>query len=129
MDNFNHPFEGRGVELLPSAAHMRAECLQRAWDDVHTTFSGREQMVIQSLFCEAVERYAQDPDCDAPRSKSGSFDWRWHPGLAIINRDLEAPYLVSKWYLLASWLAPESAVTHSPDLVFTIAGRALAGKL
>lgn len=129
MNPFNHPVEGLGTELLPSAAHMRHECLERAWDDVHATFSERELQVIQILFCNQVRTWSRSKECDGPICKDGKHDWRSNPGLAIIERDTTLLVPLSKWYLLATWLTPESAVGYVPALVFDIVDRALTGTL
>ena len=130
MDPFTHPIEGRGTQLLPSAPHMRYECLERAWDDVHASFTNAEMQTINDLFCQAVQNLTRSPEAsELTLTKANVRDWRTHPGLAIIARDTEFELPISKWYLLASWLAPESAVSYAPDLVLTIVERAIKGTL
>lgn len=109
---------------------LRVECLARFWQEPTKTLDPQEFKVVCRLFALAAREHILGPHYQGPTSKTGHRDWRDNEGLVIINRDLEElPMELPKWLMLASWLTPESAVSHCPDLVDQIVRLALTDQL
>ncbi|MEB3197708.1 MAG: hypothetical protein VKP62_10940 [Candidatus Sericytochromatia bacterium] len=116
--------------LLPNFPALRVECVERLRREPCVGFTELEIQVLCGLFASAARAHILSPRYQGPTGRKGHRDWRDNEGLVIINRDLEElPQIVPKWTLLFSWLAPESAISHCPDLVAEIASLMLSGKL
>lgn len=116
MDN---PSSDRMV--LPNFVALREQCHERHWVDPRAMFDSQELDVITELFGEASHRFT---------TAHPGTDWRECTGLGIVMRDLEySNVAIPKWATLAAWLAPESAASSAPELVYALAHLALNNRL
>lgn len=116
--------------VMTNFQSLRIECITRFWQEPAKTFSPQEFNTMCRLFSLAARDHILSQHYQGPTAKTGHRDWRDNAGLVIINRDLEElPVELPKWLAIASWMTPESAVSHCPDLVEKIVRSALSNTL
>lgn len=116
--------------VMTNFQSLRIECIARFWKEPTKTFSSQEFNTMCKLFSLAAKEHILSQHYQGPTAKTGHRDWRDNEGLVIINRDLEElPEELPKWLAIATWLAPESAVSRCPDLVEKIVRLALLDQL